>query len=76
MRPIFDGHMDLALFAVSYNRDLTLSAQQINQHEEGMSDTHDRARAVTSLFEMCEAGVSVCVCSLAARVDSQVRPIL
>lgn len=76
MRPIFDGHMDLALFAVSYNRDLTLSAQQINQHEEGMSDTHDRARAVNSLFEMREAGVAVCVSSLAARVDPQVRPIL
>jgi len=76
MRLIFDGHTDLALFAVAYNRDQTKSVEQINQREEGMSDIHDRGRAANSLLEMRRAGVAVCVSSLAARVDPEANPIL
>jgi len=36
MRLIFDGHLDLALFALAYNRDQTESAATINQREAGM----------------------------------------
>jgi len=75
-RLIFDGHTDLALFALAYNRDQTESAAQINQREEGMTDAHDRGRAANSLFEMRAAGVAVCVSSLAARVDPQANPVL
>ena len=75
-RLIFDGHTDLALFALAYNRDQTKSAEQINQREKGMSDTHDRGRAANSLFEMRQAGVAVCVSSLAARVNPQAIPVL
>ena len=75
-RLIFDGHIDLALFALAYNRDQTESVEQINRREEGMTDSHDRERAANSLFEMRHAGVAVCVSSLAARVDPHVNPVL
>jgi len=75
-RLLFDGHTDMALFALAYNRDQMESAEQINQREEGMNDTHDRGRAANSLFEMRRARIAVCVSSLAARVDPQARPVL
>ena len=52
MRLIFDGHGDLALFALAYNRDQTEPVDQINQREAGMTDIHDRGRAANSLPEM------------------------
>jgi len=76
MRLIFDGHTDLALFALAYNRDQTESAEQINQREDGLADIHDRGRAANSLLEMRRAGVAVCVTSLAARVDREANPVL
>ena len=42
MRLIFDGHLDLALFALAYNRDQTESAATINQREAGMTDVPER----------------------------------
>ena len=38
MRPIFDSHLDLGWCAVSFNRDLTLSVDEIRRREEGMTD--------------------------------------
>ena len=33
MKLIFDGHLDLAVFALAYNRDQTESVAQINARE-------------------------------------------
>ena len=74
-RLIFDGHVDLALFALALNRDQTESVERINQREAGMDDTHDRGCAATSLPEMRTAGVAVCQSTVAARVDRTARPI-
>ena len=48
MRLIFDGHLDLALFALAYNRDLTEPAGVINQREPSMTDALDRGWALSA----------------------------
>ena len=42
MRLIFDGHLDLALFALAHNRDQTESVAQINAREAHMTDALER----------------------------------
>ena len=36
MRPMIDAHLDLALNALNYNRDLFLSVQDLREVERGM----------------------------------------
>ena len=76
MRLIFDGHLDLALYAVACNRDMTESVAQINQRETGMTDSSMRGHAVVSLPEMRRGGVVLCQATLAARADRAVQPLL
>jgi membrane dipeptidase len=66
-RPIFDAHLDLAWCAVSFNRDLTRSVEEIRRSEEGMTDEKARGRNTVSLPELRRAGVRVCVATLLAR---------
>ena len=75
MRLIFDGHVDLALFALAYNRDQTEPVAVINEREIGMTDAPERGRAVISLSEMRRAGVGICQSSLAARAIREVQPV-
>src|SRR5258705_12039372 len=67
MRPIFDSHLDLAWNAVSFNRDLTVSVEEIRKREEGMSDEPGRGRNTLTLVELRKAMVPVCVATLIAR---------
>jgi membrane dipeptidase len=66
-RPIFDAHLDLAWCAVSFNRDLTLSVEEIRRSEQGMTDERARGRNTVSLPELRRAGMRVCVATLLAR---------
>ena len=75
MRSIFDGHLDLALFALAYNRDMTEPAAVSNQREEGMTDALDRGLGAVSLPDMRRGRVAVCQSSLAARVNREARPV-
>ena len=67
MRLIFDSHLDLGWSAVSFNRDLTLSVEEIRQRERGMTDEPSRGNNTLSLPELRRAGVAVCVATLLAR---------
>ena len=60
MRLIFDGHLDLALFALAHNRDQTESVAQINAREAHMTDALERGGATVSLPEMRRAGTAAC----------------
>jgi len=66
-RPIFDSHLDLAWSACSFNRDLTLSVDEIRRRESHMTDERSRGRSVLSLPELRAAGVACCVGTLLAR---------
>ena len=73
MKLLFDGHLDLALFALAWNRDITETTSRINRREDHMSG-FGRGCANASLPEMRRGGVAVCVSTVAARANREVQP--
>ncbi len=66
MRPIFDGHLDVAMNALFYDRDVTRPVAELREREATLEDD-GRGRPTTSLPAMREAGVAVCLSTLIAR---------
>ena len=66
---IFDAHLDLAMNALEWNRDLTRPIDEIRQRENGLIDKPDRARGTVCLPEMRRGGVGVCVATQIARIE-------
>src|SRR6266516_6910090 len=66
---IFDAHLDLAMNALEWNRDLTRSIDEIRQRENGMTDKPDRGRGTVCLSEMRRGGIGFCVATQIARIE-------
>lgn len=66
---IFDAHLDLALNAIEWNRDLTRPLAEIRVREAHLRDKPDRGRGTVSLPEMRRARVAVCVATQLARLE-------
>ena len=66
---LFDAHLDLAMNAVEWNRDLTRSVAEIRSSEAPMRDKPDRGRGTVALPEMRRGQVGLCVATLIARVE-------
>jgi len=66
---IFDAHLDLAMNALEWNRDLTRPLAELRASEAGKQDKPDRANGTVSLPEMRRGGVGICVATLIARVE-------
>ena len=64
---IFDAHLDLAMNALEWNRDLRWTVKDIRKSEEGMTDKPDRAKGTVSLPSMREANVGFCVATQIGR---------
>jgi len=64
---IVDAHLDLAMNAMEWNRDLTRPLQELRAREAGMTDRPDREHGTISFEEMRRGGVSVCVATQIAR---------
>jgi membrane dipeptidase len=64
---IVDGHLDLSMNAVEWNRDLTRSVPEIREREKGMSDKPDRMNGTVSLPAMRQGRVGLCVATQIAR---------
>jgi membrane dipeptidase len=64
---IFDGHLDLAMNALEWNRDLRWKIEEIRKSEEGMTDKPDRAGGTVSLPSMREGNVGLCMATQIAR---------
>lgn len=64
---IFDAHLDLAMNALEWNRDLTQPIQQIREREAALTDKPDRGRGTVSFPEMRRGGVGLCVATQIAR---------
>ena len=73
MRRIFDGHLDLAWNALSWDRDITLELDSLNRLEQGLDDHPARGRATTTLPEMRRGAVMLCQATLLARAKSGSR---
>lgn len=67
MELIFDGHLDLAMNAMEWNRDLTQNVMVIRESEKGMTDKPDRMKNTVSLPEMRKGKVGLCVATQIAR---------
>lgn len=64
---IFDGHLDLAMNALEWNRDLRWTVEQIRKSEEAMTDKPDRAKGTVSFPSMRKGHAGVCVATQIAR---------
>jgi len=72
---LFDAHLDLAMNAMEWNRDLTQPVDQIRKREEGMTDKPDRGKNTLSLPEMRRANIGICVTTLIARYVKGENPL-
>ena len=66
---ILDAHLDLAMNAVEWNRDLTRPMAEIRAAEAHRTDKPDRGRGTVCLPEMRRGRVGLCVATLIARVE-------
>src|SRR2546425_8915545 len=66
---IFDAHLDLAMNALEWNRDLTRTIDEIRQRENGMTDKPDRGKGTVCLSEMRRGGIGLCVATQIARIE-------
>ena len=64
---IVDAHLDLAMNAIEWNRDLTRPIEEIRAREAGMSDKPDRGLGTVSFGEMRRGNVGLCVATQIAR---------
>lgn len=72
---IVDCHLDLAMNAVHWNRDLTKSLMEIRERESGMTDKPDRGRGVVCFEQMLSADIRLCVATQIGHSVSQRSPL-
>jgi membrane dipeptidase len=64
---IFDAHLDLAMNAMEWNRDLRLPLQEIRRREKELRDKPDRGKGVVCFPEMRRGQIGLCVATQIAR---------
>lgn len=72
---IFDAHLDLAMNAMEWNRDLRQSLNEINESEKGLTDKPDRANATVSLPELRKGNIGLVVATQIARYVAKDNPL-
>jgi len=64
---IFDAHLDLAMNAMEWNRDLRQPIKDINEREKGLADKPDRGNATVCLPELRKGNIGLVVATQIAR---------
>jgi membrane dipeptidase len=72
---IVDAHLDLAMNALEWNRDLTRPIEEIRTREHRMTDKPDRGRGTVSFSEMRRGGIGLCVATQIARYVAPHNPL-
>ena len=72
---IVDAHLDLAMNAMEWNRDLQQSIQQIREREKGMTDKPDRGNATVCLPELRKGNIGLVVATQIARYVAPGNPL-
>lgn len=72
---IFDAHLDLAMNAIEWNRDLRWSINAIRESEKGMTDKPDRANNTVSFEAMRKANIGLCMATQIARYVKPQNPL-
>jgi membrane dipeptidase len=72
---IFDAHLDLAMNAIEWNRDLARPIAEIREREHGLDDRPDRGRGTVSFPEMRRGRIGLCVATQIARYVHRSNPL-
>ena len=72
---IVDAHLDLAMNALEWNRDLARPITEIRAREQQLTDKPDRGRGTVSFAEMRRGGVGLCVATQIARYVAPGNPL-
>jgi membrane dipeptidase len=72
---LFDVHLDLAMNAIEWNRDLSRPIEEIRARESTLTDKPDRGRGTVSFPEMRQGGVGLCVATQIARYVAPGNPL-
>jgi membrane dipeptidase len=64
---LFDAHLDLAMNAIEWNRDLSRPLEEIRAREAHMHDRPDRRQGTVSFAEMRRGRIGLCVATQIAR---------
>lgn len=72
---VFDAHLDLAMNALEWNRDLTQPIAAIRERELGLVDKPDRGRSTVCFPEMRRGGLGICVATQIARFVKPTNPL-
>lgn len=67
---LFDAHLDLAMNAIEWNRDLTQPLEQIREREMNLKDKNDRGRGTVCLPELRKGKIGLVVATQLSRVTS------
>ena len=71
---LIDGHLDLAMNALIWNRDLSKSVYEIRRQEAGMTDK-GRGMGTVAFPEMRKGEVGVCLATIIARIARKGNPL-
>ena len=72
---IVDAHLDLAMNALEWNRDLTRPVDEIRIRERESTDKPDRGRGTVSFPEMRRGNIGLCVATQIARYAADDNPL-
>lgn len=72
---IIDAHLDLAMNAMEWNRDLRRPVNEINLREQRLKDKPDRGNATVSLPELIKGNIGLVVATQIARYVSPDNPL-
>lgn len=72
---IIDAHLDLAMNAMEWNRNLTRPLQEINGREKGLTDKPGRSNATVSLPELRKGNIGLVVATQIARYVAPDNPL-
>lgn len=72
---IIDAHLDLAMNAMEWNRDLKLPVNNLREREKGMKDKPDRERNTVSLPSLRDGKIGLVVATQIARFVRQGSPL-
>ena len=72
---LIDGHLDLSMNALEWNRDLTRPLAEVRQREAGKTDKKDRGRGVCTFPEMRRGQIGLCIATQIARYVAKDNPL-
>jgi membrane dipeptidase len=72
---LIDGHLDLSMNALEWNRDLTRPLAEVRQREAGKSDKVDRGKGVCTFPEMRRGEIGLCIATQIGRYVAPGNPL-